>query len=417
MALEEQIRELRTKVATLTNQATAKYAELEAKGDAATGDERTALNALIDDGTAKRKELERLLELKASEDLVNKPAANPRGVESQVAIPNARKSWGQKVLSSEQFAQARKGSTAQPPKMHPVNVKAEQKALYESLSTAGGALVNEQRVEELIGIPHRPQSILNLIAVSRTTSNVVEWVKQASRTNSAAPTAEYTSGNFGLKPESNMTFELVSATVRTIATWVAASRNILADAPRLQDLIDTDLTEMVRVILENQIVSGAGTGENFTGILNTAGILARTQGAGTRSKAGDTVADTIRRGMTDIQLEFYEPNGILLSPADAEEVELLKDTQNNYLKIWDPTTGRLFRLPVSVSPILSDNAGIVADFRMACYLWDRMETEIRVGEPNDFFLRNAVAVLAELRAAFAVVRPTAVCALTFVDPA
>lgn len=417
MALEEQIRELRTKVATLTNQATAKYAELEAKGDAATGDERTALNALIDDGTAKRKELERLLELKASEDLVTKPAGQPRAIESKAPNSNPRRSWGQKVLDSEQFSTARKGSTAQPPKMNPVNVKAEQKALYESSAAAGGALVNEQRVDELIQLPHRPQSILNLITVSRTTSNVVEWVKQASRTNSAAPTAEYTSGNFGLKPESNMTFELVSTTVRTIATWVAASRNILQDAPRLQDLIDTDLTEMVRVILENQIISGAGTGENFAGILNTAGILTRTQGAGARSKAGDTVADTIRRGITDIQLEFYEPNGILLSPADAEEVELLKDTQNNYLKIWDPTTGRLFRIPVSVSPILSDNAGIVADFRMACYLWDRMETEIRVGEPNDFFLRNAVAVLAELRAAFAVVRPTAVCSLTFVDPA
>lgn len=416
MAIEEQIRTLRTKVATLTNNATAKYAELEAKGDAATGEERTALNTLIDEGTTARKELERLIELKASDDLVNRPTANPRAVESHV--PNTgRKSWGQKVLGSEQFVQARKGSTAQPPKMHPVNVKAEQKALYEGLSAAGGALVNEQRVDELIQLPHRPQSILNLITVSRTTSNVVEWVKQLSRTNAAAPTAEYTSGNFGLKPESNLTFELVSTTVRTIATWVAASRNILQDAPRLQDLIDTDLTEMVRVILENQIVSGSGSGENFAGILNTAGILARTQGAGARSKAGDTVADTIRRGITDIQLEFYEPNGILLSPADAEEVELLKDTQNNYLKIWDPTTGRLFRLPVSVSPILSDNAGIVADFRMACYLWDRMETEIRVGEPNDFFLRNAVAVLAELRAAFAVVRPTAVCALTFVDPA
>lgn len=417
MALEEQIRALTTQVATLTNQAKAKFADLEAKGDAATGEERTALNAMIDQGAERRKELERLLELKKSEDLVNRPAAAPRAVEGAGQTPGRRKSWGQKVVGSEQFGEARKGSTAQPPKMHAVNVKAEAKALYESTAATGGALVNEQRVDELIQLPHRPQSILNLITVSRTVSNVVEWVKQATRSNAGAPVAEYTGGNFGSKPESNMTFELVSTNVRTIATWVAASRNILQDAPRLQDLIDTDLTEMVRVILENQVVSGDGTGENFAGILNTSGIQTRTQGAGARAKAGDTPADTIRRGITDVQLEFYEPNGMLLSPADAEEIELLKDTTGQYLKIWDPTTGRLFRVPVSVSPVLSDNSGIVADFRMACYLWDRMETEIRVGEPNDFFLRNAVAVLAELRAAFAVVRPKAVCSLTFVDPA
>lgn len=417
MALEEQIRALRTEVATLTNQAKAQYVALEAKGDGATGEERTALNALIDSGTAKRKELERLLELEASDTLVSKPAGQAKAVAQSIAHQRPRASWGQKVIASEQFEQARKGSTAQPPKMHPVNVKAEAKALYESSAAAGGALVNEQRVEELIQLPHRPQSILNLITISRTTSSVVEWVKQLARTNSAAPVAEYTSGNFGLKPESNMTFELVTANVRTIATWIGASRNILQDAPRLQDLIDTDLTEMVRVILENQIITGDGTGENFAGILNTAGILTRTQGSGTRALPSDSVADTIRRGMTDIQLEFYEPNGVLLNPTDAEEIELAKDTTGQYLKIWDPTTGRLFRVPVSVSPVLSANAGLVADFRMACYLWDRMETEIRVGEPNDFFLRNAVAVLAELRAAFAVVRPKAVAALTFTDPA
>jgi HK97 family phage major capsid protein len=417
MALEEQIRTMRTKVATLTNNATAKYAELEAKGDAATGEERTALNAMIDEGTTARKELERLLELKASDDLVNKPAGQARATAHTIAGLTPRRSWGQKVVGSDQYERARKGSTIEAPKMDRVNVKAEQKALYEGSAAAGGALVNEQRVEELIGIPHRPQSILNLITVSRTTSNVVEWVEMASRTNGAAPVAEYTSGNFGLKPESNMTFALKTTPVKTVATWIGASRLILQDAPRLQDLVDTDLTEMVRIVLENQIVAGDGTGENFTGILNTAGIQTRTQGSGARALAGDTVADTIRRAITDIQLEFYEPNGILLSPTDAEEIELLKDDNKQYVKIWDPTTGRLWRVAVTVNPILTANSGLVGDFRMGATLWDRMETEIRVGEPNDFFLRNAVAILAELRAAFAVVRPKAIEAVTFVDPA
>jgi hypothetical protein len=40
-------------------------------------------------------------------------------------------------------------------------------------------------------------------------------------------------------------------------------------------------------------------------------------------------------------------------------------------------------------------------------MWDREQSNIRVGEPGNFFLQNAVAILAELRAAFAVTRPKA----------
>jgi HK97 family phage major capsid protein len=302
------------------------------------------------------------------------------------------------------------------PKMDRVNVKAEQKAIYESVESAGGALLDNERLPDLINLPQRPQSVLNLITISRTTSDVVEWVEVATRTNSAAPVPERSGGNFGLKPESDMTFTLKTSNVRTIATWIGASRNILRDVPRLQDMIDGELTENLRVVLENQIIAGNGTGENFAGIINTAGILTRTQGSGARAKPADTIADTVRRGVTDIQLEFYTPNGVLFHPADYEEIELQKDTTGQYVMLLDAATGRLWRLQVAVSPVVSNNTGIVGDWEMGATLWDRMETEIRVGEPADYFLRNAVAVLAELRAAFAVVRPKAFEVQTYIDP-
>jgi hypothetical protein len=46
------------------------------------------------------------------------------------------------------------------------------------------------------------------------------------------------------------------------------------------------------------------------------------------------------------------------------------------------------------------------DFRRAV-LFDREETSIAVGTANEDFIRNIVRVLAECRAAFAVLRPTA----------
>ena len=210
--------------------------------------------------------------------------------------------------------------------------------------------------------------------------------------------------------------DLQSTPVKTIATWIAASRRILQDAPQLRGLVDGELTYMLRIDLEGQILNGDGTGNNFTGILNASGIQTRTQAAtGDRGgEASDTKADAIRRAITDIRLEFFEATGVVLNPGDGEDLELLKDANGNYLNIYDSVTGRIWRVEVAETPLITAGTGLVGNFVLGATLYDRMQTEIRVGEPNDFFIRNAVAILAELRAAFAVKRPHAFEKITFV---
>jgi len=402
MGYDDQIKSLRTEVQTLHNQAKGLYADLEAKGDKATADERISLNSIIDSGTSKREALKRLESLQATEDQL---AAVPER-KQRTHTPERTKSWGQMVRESDEFKQASKSPNSE--RMDRVNVK----AIYGSTDGSGGALIQSQRLPDVVDLPFRPASVLDMINQSTTNGDAVEYAVLASRTNSAAPVAEFTGGNFGLKPESDMTWTLATTNVKTIATWVATSRRILADAPRLQNQIDIDLTNMLRVVLENQVISGSGVGENFTGLLSAAGIQLRTQAAGARALAGDTVADTLRRAITDVVLEFFTPNGIVLNPGDFEAVELQKGTDNHYVLIMDATTGRLWRLPVAQTAALTAKTALVADFEMAATLWDRQQTEIRVGEPNDFFLRNALAILAELRAAFAVTRPKAIVKVT-----
>lgn len=407
MSYTDQIVQLRTEVQQLTNDAKAKYEALAQKGADAPQEERNALNVLIEDGTKKRQELERLEQLQATDAYVNAP--RPAKADSRISgQASRRKSWGQIVVESPEFKSATKGSTVNAPRMDRVNVK----AIYGSSDDAGGYLVVVQREPEVIDIPQRPLTVLNMINVSQTNSDAVEYAKLASRTNNAAPVAEYSGGAFGLKPESDFTWTLATANVKTIAHYVPASRRILQDAPQLQNQIDNDLTYGLQVVLENEVLSGDGTGEHFTGILNASGILTRTQGSGSRSSGSDTVADTLRRAITDVQLQFYNPNSIVLAPADAEAIELSKDSTGQYIEVFDAATGRLWRVQTAISAALTAKTAVVGDLAMAATLWDRMQTEIRVGEPNDFFLRNAVAILAELRAAFAVTRPAAVCKVT-----
>jgi HK97 family phage major capsid protein len=398
-------------LAKLAADAKAKRAELEALHEAGKDiaqEDRNNLQKMIDDAKVLKAEIEQEQDVKALEEFVNTPV---NGRQTRAGAPrNERKTWGDIVVESKQFETA---SQMQAEKMDRVQVK----DLHGVTTGAGGALVEAMYDTELVGLPQRPRSILDLITVAQTGSNSVEFARQTSRTNNAAVVAEYDTvgGDFNLKPKSNIVFELVTAAVKTIPTYVVASRNILSDAPQLRSLINEELTYMVRKELEDQIVAGDGSSGSFTGILNTSGIQTRTQqSTGDRGGlATDTKAGALRRAITDVELEFYEVTGIMLHPANAEALELEKDDDKNYVNIYDPVAARLWRVPVVESSAMTSGKALVGNFRLGATLWDRQATDIRVGEPGDMFLQNAVAVLAELRAAFAVKRPSAFERVTF----
>jgi HK97 family phage major capsid protein len=216
-----------------------------------------------------------------------------------------------------------------------------------------------------------------------------------------------------------MTFALDTASVKTIAHWVGASRQILADAPQLEDTINGELLYGLRILLENQVIAGDGSGQNFTGILNWSGIATRVMSASAPSGRGqtttDTKIDTIRRAITDIRLAFYTANGIVLNPADGEALELAKDSTGNYLNIYDPVAMRIWRVAVIETPAITALTGLVGDFSLGATLWDREQANVRVSEnvASDF-IQNMVRILAEMRAAFAVVRPLCFEKITFI---
>jgi HK97 family phage major capsid protein len=431
-----ELKELETQLQTKINQTKQYYASLEAKGDGVTQEDRDALERMITEGKGLRTEITQLTELKGLEGFVSLGSGRAplsEGLQGQsggLYLPGeGRKSWGQLVVESETY-QHNNGRD-----MGAVDVKAhlrpqdprhdiQQKALYGATDAAGGIMTQPVYYNDPLDIARqRPRSILDMVTTIPTTSDAVAYVQMITRTNTAAVVPEYSAGAFGLKPESNLVFAGVTAPVRTIATWIGASRQILDDAPRLRGTIDNELTYMVQVALEDQILNGDGTGNNFTGILQTAGIQLRVMSASAPTGRGqlttDTKADTLRRAITDIRLAFYQPDAIVLNPADAEAVELLKATTNEYInteevQIYDPVAQRIWRVPLVETAAIPALTALVGNFRMGATLWDRMQTEIRVGEPTDYFLRNAVAILAELRAAFGVPRPLAFEKITLI---
>jgi HK97 family phage major capsid protein len=263
-------------------------------------------------------------------------------------------------------------------------------------------------------MPQRTSRVRDLFPVTTTTANLIDYFRVTGFTNNASPVPERASGAFGLKPQSTLTFAPAQAPVRTIAHWEAAHRNVLADEPQLQALINNELLYGLRLTEDDQILNGTGTSEDLLGILKTSGIQLYSQSSGPNS---DNKADAIRRSATKIMLAYYEATGAVVHPYDWEDIELSKDSQNRYLFMMNVAVGMqqtLWRMNVVDTPAIAEGTALVGAFGLGAQLYDREQANIRVAEQHaDFFVRNAIVVLAEQRLALAVKRPESFVKVTF----
>lgn len=261
----------------------------------------------------------------------------------------------------------------------------------------------------------RPLTLRDLVTVIPVSTDAVEYVKEVSRVQAADPVAEATAltGTSGTKPEGGLVFDVVQDVIRTFAIWVPATKRILQDATGLQSYIDAYLAYDLGRELEDQILAGSGTGENFRGVLNTVGIQTQTV------QANENNFDSLRRAKAKIQLVARtSPTAIVMHPNDAAELDISKSgaaaTPYGY---WGqgpygaPGPVRLWGMPVIESDVITENTALVGDFARAI-LYDRESTTISVGTAGDDFIRNIVRVLGEVRAGFGVIRPSAFCTVT-----
>jgi HK97 family phage major capsid protein len=290
----------------------------------------------------------------------------------------------------------------------------QQKALVYSGSAVAGSLVQNDVQPGMLNILQREINVLDLLPRLQTDSDTIEYVREDTFTNNAAMVAEATAttGTTGTKPESVLAYSTQTSPVRTLAHWIPVTNKTLSDAPQIRGLINSRLLLGLTLALETQIISGAGSGENLLGILN-AGIQTRAVGT-------DSVLDAIFRARTMVRVTGRaRPTAIVMHPNDWEAVRLAREnsasaTYGGYLMGPPSMVGAntLWGLPVVESEAMTENTVLVGDFSMGCSLFDREQAVIRVGFINDQFIRNMQTILAELRAAFVVWRPTAFARVT-----
>jgi HK97 family phage major capsid protein len=308
-----------------------------------------------------------------------------------------RQTLGQAVLNDAKF-KAWLGETGSTPSG---KIRVEIKNAVTELGSgegAAGEIIIPQRIPGWVTPPNRILTIRDLLPAGRTTSNAVDFVQETGFTNSAAPVAEGAQ-----KPESSLEFTLRTAPVRTIAHWLQASKQVLEDIPQLESYINTRLTYGLKLVEEEQLLAGDGTGQNLLGLIPQATPYDRT-----RSKVGDTRIDIVRRAMTQLRLSQYQPDAVVLHPTDWEDIELTKNSLGSY--IWANPRGllgpTLWGLPVVESTSLAPGEFLVGAFKIAAQIWDRDDVQVDIStEDRDNFIKNMVTIRVEERLALVVYRP------------
>lgn len=367
-------------------------------------------------GLAKAREIRTEIEALEGHEEVKAWAAGttsaPAVTSSNLWTPSeARKSIGQRFVDSDEYKSISGGRSG-----YTMHAPFQAKDLFTALPSGTPGDFGTPQREGIVETAKRATRVRDLFPVQTTTTNMIEYFRVTGFNNNASTVAERSGSPavFAAKPQSSLTVVGVQAPVRTIAHFEVAHRNVLDDEPTLRGIIDNELLYGLRLVEDDQILNGDGTGSNLTGVLNTSGIQTQVWSAGT---VGDTRIDAVRRAITKSLLAFYEPTGMVVHPNDMEDIELTKDGENRHIMVMSVSLGaepRLWRLPMVVTSAIAEGTALVGSFGIGATLYDRMEGSIRVAEQHsDFFIRNAVAVLAEERLALAVKRPESFVEVTF----
>lgn len=248
----------------------------------------------------------------------------------------------------------------------------------------------------------RPKRVIDLL-VDRagSPSNAFEYWQQTVRTNNAAMTAD-----FATKPTSVFTVQPVEDRLRVLAHLSEAIPNRLwLDYDELRAFLVAELYQGLLDALEEQVLNGDGTGENFEGILHA---------SGTTAVAFDTdVPTTLRGALSTFETAGVQPTGWVLNPTDAAALDLLREGGTPDLFVLGggyqngpADSNNVFgTIPRLVSPRVPAGKALLAD-------WTKVRLFTRGGvltqlDPFSGFATNTTRLRSEMRIGMGLLRPSA----------
>lgn len=250
----------------------------------------------------------------------------------------------------------------------------------------------------------RPIQLLDIVPLAQTDSAQIVYMEETTRTHAAAETAEGAT-----YPEAEFALTEQTSNVRKIATSIPVTDEQLEDVAQAESYLSGRLIFGLRQRLDEQVLTGSGTGVNLEGIANNGSIQ-------TQALGSDPVPDAFFKAMQNIRVTGRAmPTHHIIHPDDWEDIRLLRTADGIY--IWgNPSEAgpeRMFGLPVVQADAGSAGTGYVGSFMPAWIsLFEKRGVDVQVGYVDTQFTEGERTIRADMRMAFVLFRPAAFCQVT-----
>lgn len=248
-----------------------------------------------------------------------------------------------------------------------------------------------------------PLSIIDLINWGSADGDVAVFLRESAFEIMADIAPENTE-----KAESDLEFGPVQLNIGTIAHWIRASKQVLADMTWLANYIETRMTYGVRLKLEYFVVNGhTPTAQNpkcFSGLLEADNYVEVV------AAADATAIDVLNQAKYKAADSYLLPDSIILNPEDWGKIERIKGEDGHYVfgapgAAVQPV---LWGVPVIFAASMPKGKYWVGNMAIGFDGLIREDVAVTVStEDGNNVTKNLVTILAEMRASGAVVLPDA----------
>jgi HK97 family phage major capsid protein len=236
-------------------------------------------------------------------------------------------------------------------------------------------------------------------------SGRVSFLRDPGQTPTADAIAEGTA-----KPELTLVLPQVDATLSTVAVWAGASSQTVEDVAGFTQWINGVFAADIADKLDSEVLNGSGTAPHMLGLLNHTGLAGPITWT-----AGESSADAIARGIAAVVTKSKRmPDAVVIDPAAYISMLTAKTTPGGDYLSGKPLTAApmalVWGLPLIPSPAVPSGVAIVGAFQRGGTLYTKGGLRFKSTDSHaDWFSKNLVAFLGEIRALVAVQVPGAFC--------
>ena len=270
-----------------------------------------------------------------------------------------------------------------------------------------------------------PDSVIGLFDQIETNQNAYVYLEETTFTNNAGSVAE--AADISTSNEGALAFTERTESIRKMATFLPVTDELLADVAGVQGYVNSRLSTMMKLNMDNQLINGDGSAPNLTGILNKTGIntFDYSSYSGELARLGQ-----IYQAITEIRKDsFTEADSIVMHPSDWYQiVTSVTDitTTSSGAAAKNPlfvvaggfgadAAPKIWGLNVVPSTVIAEGTALVGKFGggEAAHVVMRQGVDLAVSDSHsDFFAKNQLAIRLTMRLGFPIYRATSFCSIT-----